>query len=341
MTDAPAVTAPVPLSVLDLASLVSGRSSADALNDTIWLAQQADKGGFNRFWVAEHHNTTSVASTNPPVLISALGAHTERIKVGSGGVMLPNHAPYVVAEQFALLEALYPGRVDLGIGRAPGTDPMTAAALRRTTDTLGVEEFPHHVLQVMHWLGDERLDEPMVQRLEATPAPTSHPEVWLLGSSGYSAQLAGMLGLRYCYAHHFGGMDPESVFDAYRGRFEPSAALDEPHAMICTSAISADSAEEADYLAGPARIMWLGIRSGAREPVVSPEEAASRELSAMDELVLAQMPGTKFVGSHDDVTEQLKALVANTGVQELMLTSTTFDIATKFDTYQAIAQRWR
>lgn len=331
---------PVPLSVLDLASLTEGHNSSDALNDTIWLAQQADRAGFCRFWVAEHHNTQSVVSTSPPVLIAAIGARTERIRVGSGGVMLPNHAPYVVAEQFALLEALHPGRIDLGIGRAPGTDPMTAQALRRSADGLSVEEFPHHVLQVMHWLGDERLDEPMVNRLAATPAPTGSPEVWLLGSSGYSAQLAGMLGVRYCYAHHFGQMDPVAVFEAYRSRFEPSAALDEPHAMICTSAISAEDDATADHLAGPARIMWLSIRSGAREPVVTPEEAAATELSPMDEMVLAQMPGTKFVGSHDRVTEQLQQLVDQTGVQELMLTSTTYDIATKRDTYEAIAQRW-
>ena len=331
---------PVPLSILDLASLRAGHTSSDALGDTIWLAQQADRAGFGRFWVAEHHNTQSVVSTNPPVLIAALGAATERIKVGSGGVMLPNHAPYVVAEQFALLEALHPGRIDLGIGRAPGTDQMTAQALRRTVDGLSVEEFPHHVLQVLHWLGDERLDEPMVQRLAATPAPTSFPEVWLLGSSGYSAQLAGMLGIRYCYAHHFGGMDPVAVFDAYRARFEPSAALDAPHAMLCTSAITADSDEEADFLAGPARMMWLSIRTGAREPIVSPETAAAHTMSPMDDLVLAQSPATKFVGTHDAVTDQLKELVDQNGVQELMLTATTYDIATKMTTYQAIADRW-
>lgn len=331
---------PVPLSILDLASLRAGHTSTDALNDTIWLAQAADKAGFERFWVAEHHNTQSVVSTSPPVLIAAIGGRTERIKVGSGGVMLPNHAPYVVAEQFALLEALHPGRIDLGIGRAPGTDQMTAAALRRSVDGLSVEEFPQHVLQVLHWLGDERLDEPMVQRLAATPAATSHPEVWLLGSSGYSAQLAGMLGIRYCYAHHFGGMDPASVFEAYRSRFEPSASLDAPHAMICTSAITADTEEEADFLAGPARKMWLSIRTGAREPIVTPEAAAAHELSATDQIMLAQSPATKFVGTHDHVTEQLRALVEGTGVQELMLTATTFDIATKMATYRAISDRW-
>ncbi|MGA4669172.1 LLM class flavin-dependent oxidoreductase [Propionibacteriaceae bacterium Y1923] len=340
MPDAPVSDTRVPLSILDLASLKADHTSTDALNDTIWLAEQADEAGFDRFWVAEHHNTQSVVSTNPPVLVSALGAHTKRIKVGSGGVMLPNHAPYVVAEQFAMLEALYPGRIDLGIGRAPGTDQLTAAALRRGTDALSVEEFPHHVLQLLHWLGDERLDEPMVQRLVATPEPTSFPEVWLLGSSGYSAQLAGMLGVRYCYAHHFGGMDPVSVFEAYHARFEPSQALAEPHAMICTSVISAESEEQADHLAGPARMMWLSLRTGARSPIVSPETAAAHVMSPVDELTLAQSPSTKYVGTHDQVVAQLRELVASTGVQELMLTATTYDIATKMDTYRAVAERW-
>ena len=330
----------IPLSVLDLASVSEGATSADALQATVWLAQQVDRLGFDRFWVAEHHNMVSVASTNPAVLIAELGARTDRIKVGSGGVMLPNHAPYVVAEQFALLEALHPGRIDLGIGRAPGTDQLTAQALRRDAGQLGVEDFPRHVLQVMTWLGDERIDEPIVQRLRATPVASGTPQVWLLGSSGYSAQLAGMLGVRYCYAHHFGQMDEEAVFEAYRSRFEPSATLAEPHAMICTSVISADTEDEADYLAGPARIMWLGMRTNERAPIVTPEQAAARQLSDMDQMMLAQMPSTKFVGTHDQVTDGLREIVARTGVQELMLTATTHDIATKAATYEAVSQRW-
>ncbi|MGJ6980828.1 LLM class flavin-dependent oxidoreductase [Aestuariimicrobium soli] len=332
----------LPLSALDLASVSAGQTSADALAGSIRVAQALDGAGFERFWVAEHHNMVSVASTTPPVLIAALAARTERIKIGSGGVMLPNHAPLVVAEQFALLEALHPGRIDLGIGRAPGTDQVTASALRRSPDGLSVEDFPNHVLQVMAWLGDNRLEgDPLVERLAATPVGAGTPEVWLLGSSAYSAQLAGMLGLRYCYAHHFGGLNPTTVFEAYRSRFEPSPALAEPHAMICTSVISAETEEEAEYLAGPARVMWLGIRSNAREPIVTPEEAQSRHLTQLDEMMLSQMPATKFVGSHDDVVERVGDLVRACGVQELMLTATTYDPQTKIDAFTEFQKRWQ
>ncbi|WP_022909512.1 LLM class flavin-dependent oxidoreductase [Aestuariimicrobium kwangyangense] len=332
----------VPLSVLDLAGVSTGQTSADALHGSIRVAQAVDDAGFDRFWVAEHHNTLTVASTSPPVLMATLAERTSRIRIGSGGVMLPNHAPLVVAEQFALLEALHPGRIDLGIGRAPGTDQFTAQALRRSPDGLSVEDFPTHVLQVMAWLGDNRLkDDPLVSRLVATPSLSTSPEVWLLGSSGYSAQLAGMVGLRYCYAHHFGGMDPVTVFELYRSRFEASPALAEPHAMLATSVLTADDAETADYLAGPARVMWQGIRTNRREPIVSPEEAARRDSTQLDELLLSQMPAVKFIGTHDDVVERVRELVKVTGVQELMLTATTFDPQTKIDSFTAFAERWR
>lgn len=327
----------IPLSVLDLATVTEGSTTRDALNRSIRLAQAADELNFERFWVAEHHNMPAVASTNPPVIIAALGANTSRIRVGSGGVMLPNHAPYVVAEQFALLEALYPGRIDLGLGRAPGTDQRTAAALRRSTDSLGAEEFPQHVLELMSWLGDNRLEQPMSATLKATPAAgDTQPEVWLLGSSGYSAQLAGMLGLRYCYAHHFGQMDEVQVMEAYRARFQPSPVLSEPYAMICTSAITADTAEQAEWLAGPAKQMALALRTNRLTPVISPEEAARRQLSPLEEQMLAHLPATKFVGTADVVAEGLQHLIDRTGIQELMLTATTHDVQTRLDTLAAL-----
>ena len=328
---------PLPLSVLDLATVTEGSTTRDALNRSISLARAADELGYERFWVAEHHNMPAVASTNPPVIIAALGAHTNRIRVGSGGVMLPNHAPYVVAEQFALLEALYPGRIDLGIGRAPGTDQRTARALRRAQDSLGVEEFPQHVLELMSWLGDNRLEEPMSATLAATPAAESSPEVWLLGSSGYSAQLAGMLGVRYCYAHHFGNMDPVQVMDAYRSRFEPSPVLDQPHAMVCTSVITAETDEQADWLSGPGKQMALSLRSNRLAPVMSPERAAEIELTDLDEQLLSHLPATKYVGTPDRLKDGLQTLVDRTGVQELMLTATTFDVQTRIDTLRDVA----
>ncbi|GAB3624909.1 LLM class flavin-dependent oxidoreductase [Mariniluteicoccus endophyticus] len=330
----------IPLSVLDLAMVNEGESSGDALARTLRLASHAESEGYARFWVAEHHNMPAIASTAPAVLIAAIAARTERIRVGSGGVMLPNHAPYVVAEQFALLEALHPNRIDLGIGRAPGTDQRTAMALRRDAGQLGVEEFPQHILDVLAWLGDDRLEESLALTLSATPAATSHPEVWLLGSSGYAAQLAGMLGLRYCYAHHFGQMDPMAVMDAYRSRFQPSPALSEPYAMVCTSALTAPTAEEADHLAGPARVAAMNLRTNQRAPIVSPEVAAQREWSSLDLAMLDQLPAIKFVGEADDVAGRLKQFTERLGVQELMLTGTAYAAETKERTLSDIASRW-
>lgn len=330
----------VPLSVLDLAHVAKGASSADALRRTIEVAQRAEAAGYRRFWVAEHHNMPTVASTSPPVLIAAMAAQTERIRLGSGGVMLPNHAPFVVAEQFAMLEALYPGRIDLGIGRAPGTDQMTAHALRRDGGQQGVDEFPQHILELLAWFGDDRLPDALARYLAATPAGESQPELWLLGSSGYAAQLAGVLGLPYCYAHHFGTFDPVEVLNAYRERFQPSAALAEPYAMVCTTVIAAETAAEADFLAGPARIMQIEMRTGRRQPIVSPEEAAGREFDELERSILAQNSGSRFLGEAAEVTARLQDFVARTGAQELMIASSTFDGEAKARTLELIAQHW-
>ncbi len=323
----------------------AGETSADALQRTLATAQGAEAAGFARFWVAEHHNMPAVASTSPPVLLAAIGAATSSIRVGSGGVMLPNHAPYVVAEQFAMLEALYPGRVDLGLGRAPGTDQRTAQALRRGAAGhgaagQGVDAFPREVLELLAWSGDDRLEASLARHLSATPNATGHPDLWLLGSSGYSAQLAGLLGLRYCYAHHFGAMDEVEVMDAYRSRFQPSASLAKPYAMLCTSAIASDSAEHARYLAAPGKVMALGLRSGNLQPIVSPAEANQRGFSETEEQILRQLPATKFVGETDEVVEGLRDLVERTGVQELMLTATTHCSQDTMASMRGIAERW-
>jgi len=201
-------------SVLDLAVVPEGATSAAALADTTALAQRAEELGFDRFWVAEHHNFPTIASTSPPVLMAHLAASTSKIRIGSGGVMLPNHPALVVAEQFAMLEALHPGRIDLGVGRAPGTDPATAAALRRSPSGLGAEDFPNELIDVMGMLGDRRRERGAWDRFKATPGLDSCPEIVLLGSSDFSAQLAGMLGLRYAFAHHFDVGTAISTLDA-------------------------------------------------------------------------------------------------------------------------------
>lgn len=330
----------IPVSVLDLALVSQGATSADALAGAVRLAQHADGLGLSRFWVAEHHNMVSVASTAPAVLIAEIAARTQQIRVGSGGVMLPNHAPYVIAEQFALLEALHPGRIDLGLGRAPGTDGLTAQALRRDAGQLGVHQFPQHVLELLAWFGDDRLEQSLATRLRATPEATSAPEVWLLGSSDYAARLAGMLGLRYCYAHHFGQYDPVAVMDLYRANFTPSAALAEPYAMVCTSALIGETAEEAEFLAGPAKVAAWNLRHNTPSRIVSPEVAAERQWSASDEMMLAQLPATKFVGTADDVVARLREFCVRLGVQELMLSGTTYAVETRMDTLSRLVERW-
>jgi luciferase family oxidoreductase group 1 len=326
----------VPLSVLDLATVRAEHDSADAVRGTIEIARTADDLGYARFWVAEHHNMPAVASTSPPVLMAAVAARTGRIRVGSGGVMLPNHMPFVVAEQFALLEALYPGRVDLGIGRAPGTDQATAAALRGVSPYLTVEQFPEHLHTVLALLG-----EGGHPRLRATPAPSSYPQVWILGSSTYGAQVAAALGLPFCYAYHFAmSSDVDGALRLYRDGFQPSPRLDRPHAMVSASVIAAETAEEAQFLAGPSRIMALSLRTGRLGPIVSPEAAAAVELSELDRSVLDQLPGTQYAGTADEVVAGLDALVDRTGADELILAGTAYDAATRQDTLTRIAKAW-
>ena len=331
----------VPLSVLDLATVREGHDSADALRGTTETAQAADDLGYSRFWVAEHHKMPAVASTSPPVLIAHLAALTRRIRVGSGGVMLPNHMPFVVAEQFAMLEALYPNRIDLGIGRAPGTDQATAAALRGVSPHLTVEQFPDHLGMVLALLGDGRVAPERIERLRATPEPRTFPEVWMLGSSTYGAQVAAALGLPFCYAYHFAiSSDVDAALHLYRSGFKPSPRLAEPHVMVSASVIAAETAEEAQFLAGPSRIMALSLRTGRLGPIVSPAAAAAVELSDLDRAVLDTLPGTQFAGTGEDVAERLTELVARTGANELILAGTVHDPATRQDTLARVAKAW-
>ncbi len=348
--DAPPRPRPrVPLSVLDLSTVTDEGTSRDALVATTELARAADRLGLHRFWVAEHHNMPAVASTAPPVLIAHLAASTERIRVGSGGVMLPNHPALVVAEQFAMLEALHPGRIDLGIGRAPGTDPATAAALRRTADGLGAEEFPAELLDVLGLLGqgDEagtgRPPSPVVRRFSATPVQGSTPEVWLLGSSTFSARLAAALGLRFAYAHHFGATQTAEAMAAYRSGFRPSAQLAAPHAMISASVIVADTEERARHLAGPSRIMALGLRTGRLGPVTDPDTAAEVIEGLRGgplEPVLDTLPGTQVATTAERAVAELQDLVDRTRADELLVAATTYDVATRVDTLERLVAAW-
>lgn len=326
----------VPLSVLDLAVVNDGETSTAALANTTRLAQQAEALGYTRFWVAEHHNAPFLASTTPSVLIAHLAAMTSTIHIGSGGVMLPNHPPLVVAEQFAMLEALHPGRIDLGIGRAPGTDPTTAAALRRTPAGLAVEEFPQHLIDLMGLLGDPRSDTGMWDRFAATPAPTSMPTVVLLGSSDYSAQLAGRLGLPFAFANHFDTGGTLMALDLYRSHFQPSEVLEKPYAIVTANVLTADTDEEAVFLAVPGQLMVYGIRSGRFIPLVSPRDAAQHpELAAA-----RQVRSNRIVGGPDSVVAQIEALVAKTAADEIMVSAFTYSIEERVHSLELLAQTW-
>jgi luciferase family oxidoreductase group 1 len=325
-----------PLSALDLAIVSDGETSADALRYTTETARLAERLGFRRFWVAEHHNMRTVASTTPSVLIAHVAAATERIRVGSGGVMLPNHAALVVAEQFAMLEALHPGRIDLGIGRAPGTDPRTAAALRRSTDALWSDDFPRDLLDLMGLLGDVRTTEGLWQQFAATPAASSSPEIVLLGSSDFSARLAGLLGLPFAFAHHFdmgGTLDAVAI---YRDSFRPSASLGQPHTIVTANVLAAPTAEEAEWFAAPGRLMSLAIRTGRPRSVPSPEHANADP----DLAVALGLPTTRIVGTPDHVVEKLESLAAATGAVELMVSTVTHGLAERLRSLTLLAEAW-
>jgi luciferase family oxidoreductase group 1 len=329
-------TAPLPLSVLELATVGSGQSTADALAATRAVARAADRLGFTRLWVAEHHNMPAVASTSPPVLIAHLAAATERIRVGSGGVMLPNHAPLVVAEQFALLEALHPGRIDLGIGRAPGTDAQTALALRRDPAALSAEDFPQHLLDLLGLLGDRRVEGGLAERFTATPAPSSSPAVVLLGSSGFSAQLAGALGLPFAYAHHFGGPHVVEAVTLYRQSFRASPVLEQPYTIVTANALAADTDEEAHRLALPGLLMRLAIRTNRLRPVPSPEEA----LADPERPAAEAMPSNALVGTAADVATGLRELADRTGAAELMLSASTHGAQERVRSLELLSGAW-
>jgi luciferase family oxidoreductase group 1 len=326
---------PVARSVLDLSMVSAGMASADALAATTELARAAERLGYGRFWVAEHHNMETVASTSPAVLIAHLAASTSSIHVGSGGVMLPNHAPLVIAEQFAMLEALHPGRIDLGIGRAPGTDPMTAAALRRTPD-MTADTFPRDLLELMGWLGDDRVEPGTWSRFRATPKATTRPTIMLLGSSDFSARLAGQLGLGFAFAHHFdlpGTLDALSI---YREAFVASPDLTEPYAMVTAGVLAAADDEEAEYLAGPARLAVLGIRTNRRTPLLPPSEAAAHP----DIEVARSMPSNRIVGGPATVRDGIAALIARTAADELMVSTMTHGLPERIRTLELVAEHW-
>jgi luciferase family oxidoreductase group 1 len=326
----------VPLSVLDLAPVSSGSTSAAALRNSLDLARHAERLGFHRYWVAEHHNMVGIASSSPAVLIGHIADATSSIRVGSGGVMLPNHTPLVVAEQFGMLEALHPGRIDLGIGRAPGTDPVTASALRRTAE-ISADGFPQDLREVMAFFDGTFPDGHPYAGIIAVPARGNVPAMWLLGSSGYSAQVAAYLGLPFAFAHHF---SPENTLPAlalYRAGFRPSDVLQQPYAMVAAAVMCADSDERARYLALPGALSFIRLRSGHPAVLSSPEEAAAYPYTDVERQAIQTRQAHQVVGSSETVLRGLTDLLDRTAADELMLTTIVHDHADRVKSYELVA----
>jgi luciferase family oxidoreductase group 1 len=329
----PAVMADVPFSVLDLAPVPTGSTPGDALRATIDLARHTERLGFHRFWVAEHHSMPGVASSAPPVLVGQIAAATSGIRVGSGGVMLPNHASLVVAEQFGMLEALYPGRIDLGIGRAPGTDQATAAALGHR----GPDDFPRQLTDLISFFSGEWPAGHPLATVRAVPGQGDAPAMWLLGSSGYSAQVAGVLGLPFAFAHHFMPANTLPALALYRDSFRPSATLDRPYAMVAAGVICADTDERARWLAGPSALSFLRLRQGRPGTMPSPEEAAEYSYTALDRELIASRRGAQYIGDPETVRAGLAGLLEQTQADELMITTMVFDPADRLRSFELVA----
>jgi luciferase family oxidoreductase group 1 len=319
------VTSPA-LSVLDLVPVRTDQTTGQALAATRSLARVADELGYRRYWLAEHHNMPAVAATNPPVLIGLVAAATERIRVGSGGVMLPNHAPLVVAEQFALLEAAYPGRIDLGIGRAPGTDPLTSMALRHGAGGVSddaVEQFPRYVEDVTAMMSPDGVAMQVmgrVQALRATPHAVSAPDLWLLGSSDFSARLAAERGLPYVFAHHFSGRGTAEALELYRSGYRPSERCPEPRTFLTVNAVVAETPYEAERRALPNLLTMVALRTGQplfAQPTI--DEAEARGLPDEHRSLAEQMSARWVVGTPDEAAKQVADLATTYGVDEVML----------------------
>ncbi len=322
------------LSVLDLATVAEGSTPAQALADTLEHARLAERLGFARFWVAEHHAMASVASSAPAVLIAHLAARTSTIRVGAGGVMLPNHAPIVLAEQFATLEALNPGRIDLGVGRAPGTDPLTTRALRRSS-SLGHDTFPDDLVELLDYFSPSRSTHPV-----PNPGPGYAPEVWILGSSTYGAQVAGRLGLPFAFAYHFAPQRLDEALDIYRTHFRPSARIEAPRVMVGVSVLCAPSDEEARFLAGPSGLHLLLRSSGRAGALPTPEAAAAFPYSAEQRAFLDETSATHAIGDPDAVRASLDDLVRRTGADELIVATRTHGFAERARSLELLASVW-
>lgn len=328
--------ADIPVSVLDLATIAAGDTPSDSFRKSLELARSAEQFGYNRYWFAEHHNMENIASSATSVLIGYIANGTSRIRVGSGGVMLPNHAPLIIAEQFGTLEWLFKGRIDLGIGRAPGTDPITSNALRRNLKG-SVDDFPQDVLELRDYLAPR--DE--AARVRAIPGEGTQVPLWLLGSSTYSAQLAAILGLPFAFASHFA---PAYLFEAlqlYRDNFKPSTQLQQPYSMAGVNVIAADTDEEAQRLATSFYMLAMGVVTGKRQPLQPPVDSMDGIWNDFEKAAVMQMMQFSFIGSPKTVKEQLQSFADTANIDELMVASYVYDNAAKIHSYELIAPFFR
>ena len=330
--------ADIPLSMLDLAPIGEGSSPTEALRASVALAREVERLGYHRYWVAEHHNMPGIASSAPAVLLAHAASVTSTIRIGSGGVMLPNHAPLVVAEQFGMLEALHPGRVDLGIGRAPGTDRLTARALRRSPQALMVDDFPEQLGELRAYFSGDFPDDHPYRQITAVPGLGNQPEMWLLGSSDYSAQAAGLLGLPFSFAHHFASHNTLPALAAYRAAFAPSDVLSEPYAMLGVAVVCGETEQQAKWLAGSSALAFLRLRSGRPGRYPTPEEAAGYTFTPHEREIVKGWHASHIVGSPDSVRRQLDELIERTGADELMITTMTHGADDRRRSYQLVAE---
>jgi luciferase family oxidoreductase group 1 len=327
------------LSVLDQSTAAKGRDEAEAIRETLALARHCDALGYHRYWVSEHHNSASIVGTAPEVLMAAIAATTQRIRVGSAGVMLPHYATLKVAEQFRVLEAIAPGRIDLGVGRAPGSDRLTAYALNPDADN-AAEQFPRQVLDLLRWLEGRPLDDDHPFRaVVAHPRGPTSPELWILGSSTYGARVAAHFGLPYAYAYFFfEGRGVEEALAIYRDNYRPSARHPHPQATICIWALAADSDEEAHRLFGTRGHWRVGFERGIREPLISPEDAAAIDYEVSDRARIDALRSRAFIGTADRVAQRLRDEAARLALDELVIVTWTFDAAARRRSYELLAQ---
>jgi len=328
-----------PLSVLDLSPVAAGSSGAVALRNSLDLAKFADRLGYTRYWVAEHHNLPSIASTAPEIMIGQIAAATERIRVGAGGVMLPNHAPLMVAERFKVLEALFPGRIDLGLGRAPGTDPVTSYALRRRHDM--ADDFLERLQELLLFESKGFPDDHPFRTIRAMPADIALPPIYLLGSSDYSAELAASIGAGFSFAHHFASYDAVDAMRRYRAHFRLGAAREQPHAILAVHVVCADSDEEAQKLAATVDLNFVRRAKGEYLPLASPEDAQAYPYTPGDFAKIRLGRRRVFVGDVARVRERLTPLIEATQADEVMITTMLYDHGARKHSYELLAEAFR